>query len=193
MGNKTTFNNKQNVNNSLRLTTPHMGGIQKKVHEVKTSRVGRKARDIVKKNLAFFTKSINPLIKNNTTNNLLLSSTSSPSNSVTYKLPSNDEEDTPAHQSIFESLSQEYALHASPSWQYVASTVGEPRFPHIDGLPRNWKDSLKPDQYDLYGFTAKQVKFQELIYEIILTEQSYVDDLILVYKVNYNFSCPEIL
>ncbi|KAI9363850.1 Dbl homology domain-containing protein [Pilaira anomala] len=100
-----------------------------------------------------------------------------------HKLPSNQEEDLVAHQAIKDSLAQDYGLHASPSWQYVASTIGEPRFPPIDALPRTWKDSLKPDQQATYGFTSKQIKYQELLYEIILTEQSYVDDLILVYKI----------
>lgn len=186
MGNKTT--NKQN-NYPLRPNIPHvyMGGVQKKVHEAKTSRVGRRARDIVRKNLAFFTKSINPLIKLNSTNDLLLLSSSSSSHSnhsvIYHKLPSSQEEDLVAHQAIKDSLAQEYGLHASPSWQYVASTIGEPRFPPIDALPRTWKESLKPDQQATYGFTSKQIKYQELLYEIILTEQSYVDDLILVYKV----------
>lgn len=176
MGNKTTHKSDFPLRPT---TTPHvyMGGIQKR--EVKSSRVGRRAREIVRKNLAFFTKSIHPLIKFNSTNDLLISN-----NSVSHnKLASNEQEDAVSYQALKESLAQDYGLHASPSWQYIASTIGEPRFPPIDVLPRTWKDSLKVDQQELYGFSTKQVKYQELIYEIILTEQSYVDDLILVYKV----------
>jgi hypothetical protein len=180
MGNKST--NKHNSNNSLRLSPHvHMGGIQKKVHEAKTSRVGRRARDIVRKNLVFFSKGTNPLLKQNSTNDLVL--TSYPTYS-SHKLPSNDEEDAPYHQAVFDSLSQEYALHASPSWQYITGTAHEPRFPPVEGLPRNWKQSLKSNELEAYKFDQKQIKYQELIYEIILTEQTYVDDLILVYKVH---------
>lgn len=160
-----------------------MGGIQKRVYEVKTSRVGKKAKEIVRKNLSFFIKGLNlqSTIKYTATNNH-----SSSNNNRSDKLPATEEEDKSTHDALCASLAQEYALHASPSWQYVASTVGEQRFPHVEALPRTWKDSLQPHQRDNYCFTSKQAKYQELIYEIILTEQTYVDDLILVYKVKKN-------
>lgn len=183
MGNKTT--NKQ-TNNSLRLVPHvHLGGIQKRVHEAKTSRVGRKARDIVKKNWTFFAKGMNPLIKYNTNGNLVLSPFPHLS-SLSNKLPSNDEEDAPFHQAVYDALSQEYALHASPSSQNLVSATDDTLFPPVDALPRNWKESLKPNQLNLDHFSQKEIKYQELIYEIILTEQSYVDDLILVHKVPDN-------
>lgn len=180
MGNKTT--NKQNNNSHRLVPHVHLGGIQKRVHEAKTSRVGRKARDIVKKNWTFFSKGMNPLIKYNTNGHLALSPFPHLS-SLSNKLPSNDEEDAPFHQAVYEALSQEYALHASPSSQNIASVTDDTLFPPVDALPRNWKESLKPDQLNLDQLSPKEIKYQELIYEIILTEQSYVDDLILVHKI----------
>jgi hypothetical protein len=179
MGNKTTYNQtRQSYAYDLSKTHVNMGGIQKRTYEVKTSRVGKKAKEIVKKNLSFFIKGLNlqSTLKYTTTND-------SSTNNRSDKLPATEEEDKKAHEALCASLAQEYALHASPSWQYLASTVGEQRFPHVESLPRTWKESLQPYQRDNYCFTSKQAKYQELIYEVILTEQTYVDDLILVYKV----------
>lgn len=197
MGNKT---NKQT--NSYGFPKP-IGGIHKKAYGgVKSSRVGKKAKEMVKKNLSLFLKGINlqQMIKYNTTNDTSSSSSSSFSifnknNSSTNffknfntknnqnKLAANEIDDEQSHQAVSASVNQEFALHASPSWQYVASTIGEPRFPHVDALPRTWKESLTLDQKNSFSCNSKQMKYQELVYEIILTEQSYVDDLILVYKV----------
>jgi hypothetical protein len=184
MGNKTTFNQtRQSYAYDLSKTHVNMGGIQKRVYEVKTSRVGKKAKEIVKKNLSFFIKGLKfqSTIKYTSTNDQ--SSSSSSNINRSDKLPATEEQDKKTHEALSASLAQEYALHASPSWQYVASTVGEQRFPHVEALPRTWKDSLQSHQRDNYCFTSKQAKYQELIYEIILTEQTYVDDLILIYKV----------
>ncbi|KAI8356160.1 Dbl homology domain-containing protein [Blakeslea trispora] len=184
MGNKSNSNNRQL--NSYELSKTHIltGGIQKKVHEAKASRVGKRARDVLKRNLGFLLKrgiSAHQLLTYYATNDAhSLSSLNSPK---TSKLPSNQQEDRQSHHALKESLLKKHALHASPSWQYLASTMGEPRFPPIDALPRTWKESLKPYHHDLYDFTLKQSRYQELIYEVILTEQSYVDDLILVYKI----------
>ncbi|OBZ91714.1 Intersectin-1, partial [Choanephora cucurbitarum] len=184
MGNKSNSNARQLNAYDLSKTHILLGGIQKKVHEAKASRVGKRAREILKRNLGFLLKrgfSAHQLLTYYATNDAHpLSSVNSPK---TSRLPSNDEEDQPSHHALIESLCKKHALHASPSWQYVASTIGEPQFPPIDSLPRTWKESLRPYHHDLYGFTTKQSKYQELIYEVILTEQSYVDDLILVYKI----------
>lgn len=194
MGNKT---NKQT--SSYGFLKPSIGGIHKKTYG--SSRVGKKAKEMVKKNLSLFLKGINlqQMINYSTTNDPSSSSSSSLFNksnssanfftnfsikSNQNKLAANEIDDEQCHQAVSSSVNQEFALHASPSWQYVASTVGEPRFPHVDALPRTWKESLTADQKNSYCFTAKQMKYQELVYEIILTEQSYVDDLILVYKVS---------
>ncbi|KAF1803354.1 hypothetical protein FB192DRAFT_1434719 [Mucor lusitanicus] len=193
MGNKT---NKQT--SSYGFLKPSIGGIHKKTYG--SSRVGKKAKEMVKKNLSLFLKGINlqQMINYSTTNDPSSSSSSSLFNksnssanfftnfsikSNQNKLAANEIDDEQCHQAVSSSVNQEFALHASPSWQYVASTVGEPRFPHVDALPRTWKESLTADQKNSYCFTAKQMKYQELVYEIILTEQSYVDDLILVYKI----------
>ncbi|KAI8098047.1 uncharacterized protein B0P05DRAFT_460925 [Gilbertella persicaria] len=181
MGNKT--NNRQLNSYDFSRTHVQMGGIHKKVHEAKASRVGRKAKEILKRNLGFFLKkgiSTQQLLNYYATNKY---NSLSNINSQNTKLPSNEQEDQQSHQALIHALAQKYALHASPSWQYVASTIGEPKLPPVDALPRTWKESLKPEHQHLYGFTLKQAKYQELIYEIILTEQSYVDDLILVYKI----------
>ncbi|CEP10919.1 hypothetical protein [Parasitella parasitica] len=184
MGNKT---NKQT--HSYGLPKP-VGGVQKKAHGgIKSSRVGKKAKEMVKKNLSLFLKGINlqQLIDYSTTNDSSSSSFFNNNHSfvknIQNKLAANEIDDEPSHRAISSSVNQEFALHASPSWQYVASTVGEPRFPHVDVLPRTWKESLSADQKNSHSLTSKEMKYQELIYEIILTEQSYVDDLILVYKI----------
>ncbi|KAG1123723.1 hypothetical protein G6F42_010286 [Rhizopus arrhizus] len=191
MGNKA---NKQT--SSYGFLKPTVRGIHKKTYG--SSRVGKKAKEMVKKNLSLFLKGINlqQMINYSTTNDpssssSLFNKSNSSANFFTNfsiksdqnKLAANEIDDEQSHQAVSTSINQEFALHASPSWQYVASTIGEPRFPHVDALPRTWKDSLTTDQKNSYSFTAKQMKYQELIYEIILTEQSYVDDLILVYKI----------
>ncbi|KAI8636452.1 hypothetical protein BD408DRAFT_426118 [Parasitella parasitica] len=184
MGNKTK---KQNY--SFGLLKP-AGGIQKKAHGgIKSSRVGKKAKEMVRKNLSLFLKGINlqQLIDYSATNNPSSSSFFNNNHSfaknIQNKLAANEIDDEPCHKAVSSSVNQEFALHASPSWQYVASTIGEPRFPHVDALPRTWKESMSADQNSSHSLTIKEIKYQELIYEIILTEQSYVDDLILVYKI----------
>jgi hypothetical protein len=103
--------------------------------------------------------------------------------SSSYQLPLNDQGDLATYTSVRDSLSGEYGLHGLHTWQYFSSTIGEMRFPPVDQLPRTWKDSLKSTEQTGFCLTPKQMKYQELIYEIILTEQSYVDDLILINKV----------
>jgi hypothetical protein len=153
---------------------PDNAGIQKKVYEVKTSR--KKARELARKNIAFFSSmSFLSMIKTSNHHHLTPSSS--------YQLPWNDQGDLATYTSVRDSLSGEYGLHGLHTWQYFSSTIGEIRFPPVDQLPRTWKDSLKSTEQTGFCLTPKQMKYQELIYEIILTEQSYVDDLILINKV----------
>ncbi|KAI8089246.1 Dbl homology domain-containing protein [Halteromyces radiatus] len=49
--------------------------------------------------------------------------------------------------------------------------------------PRTWKDSLDPHHFEIMCLTSSQLQFQELLYEVILTEKTYVDDLTLAYKI----------
>ncbi|KAG0784370.1 hypothetical protein G6F22_008339 [Rhizopus arrhizus] len=72
-------------------------------------------------------------------------------------------------------------LHAHPDFQ--TSKEAELWLVPVDAQPRTWKESLQGNYTSIYGFTSKQTKYQELLYEIILTEQCYVDDLILIYEI----------
>ncbi|KAI8068725.1 Dbl homology domain-containing protein [Gongronella butleri] len=49
--------------------------------------------------------------------------------------------------------------------------------------PRSWKESVDPIYNDLICLNGAQLQFQELLYEVMLTEKSYVDDLTLAYKI----------
>ncbi|ORX51664.1 Dbl homology domain-containing protein [Hesseltinella vesiculosa] len=49
--------------------------------------------------------------------------------------------------------------------------------------PRSWKDSVDPVYCDLICLNASQLQFQELLYEVTHTEKTYVDDLVLAYKI----------
>ncbi|CAO3588876.1 unnamed protein product [Absidia cylindrospora] len=49
--------------------------------------------------------------------------------------------------------------------------------------PKSWKDGLSPHDADYFCLNPAQLQFQELLYEVILTENTYVDDLTLAYQI----------
>ncbi|ORZ12408.1 hypothetical protein BCR42DRAFT_420552 [Absidia repens] len=49
--------------------------------------------------------------------------------------------------------------------------------------PKSWKDGLNPHDADYFCLNPAQLQFQELLYEVILTENTYVDDLTLAYQI----------
>lgn len=168
-----TVDLKQSANNNI---------IQKKTQEVnkRKSTVTKRARELFKKNLHFFMKGKFPHQAN--THLPLLK------DSESVRLPNSDEEDSARHLALSYALTQQHALHASATWQNLASISQDNQHsqyhsPPVINIPKRWKDTLRPMDLARYNLDKKQIQFQELIYEIILTEQSYLDDLILTYKV----------
>ncbi|KAI8885520.1 hypothetical protein K501DRAFT_331840 [Backusella circina FSU 941] len=148
--------------------------------ETNNKKVHKKARDVMKKNVAFFSSmTFASMLKTTIYENTELA----PSSVTNYRLPLNTQEDLKTHLSLIESLKGDFGLHTLPCWQHASSTTDGPQFPPVEALPRTWKEGLRPSHHQEFCLTAKQTKYQELVYEIILTEQSYVDDLILIYKV----------
>jgi hypothetical protein len=153
--------------------------LHKNTQESQHEKVHKRAKDLMKKNVAFFSSMTFASVLKQTHDNTELA----PNTATNYKLPSNTQEDLRTHLSLIESLKGDFGLHTLPCWQNASSTMGEPQFPPVESLPRTWKESLKPSHQQEFCLSPKQAKYQELVYEIILTEQSYVDDLILIYKV----------
>lgn len=159
------------------------GNIQKKTQEIKkSSTMAKKAKDLLKKNLHFFMKG---KFSYESANHPLITYQPEPNE---YTLPQSDEDDQNTHDAVTKCLARPYALHASMSWQ--PSDSDDYKVPSVDKIPRSWKDTMQPEHLAAYNLNKKQLQFQELIYEIVLTEQSYLDDLILTYKVYNNFRSP---
>jgi hypothetical protein len=151
--------------------------IQKKTQEVKkTSVLAKKAKELIKKNLHFLMKGKfphqqlqRPLLK-----------VSAEYDHKNPRLPSNEQEDNETHLTLEQALTREYALHSSISWRAsLQHGLARP----VDCVPRSWKQATHPLYFKSYNPSKRQLQFQELIYEIILSEQSYLDDLILSHKV----------
>ncbi|KAG0189949.1 hypothetical protein DFQ28_002674 [Apophysomyces sp. BC1034] len=90
------------------------------------------------------------------------------------------------------SSSSEEDSRYSPSASILALSSEQDRAAQQEFLrfyedPKNetstWKESLCEQHDHMFCLSTKQQQYQELIHEIILTEKSYVADLILVYKV----------
>ncbi|KAI8393704.1 Dbl homology domain-containing protein [Radiomyces spectabilis] len=48
---------------------------------------------------------------------------------------------------------------------------------------RTWKDMLEPEVLLGYCLTAQQIKYQEIMNELINTEQNYSEDIVLLYRI----------
>lgn len=175
MGNKTVVNDIV----SLRFSKPHHAdGVRKKVHNAKPSRVGKKTREAIKKNFAFIANvsSISTLLKSNSAHSLHYIK-----NGSIRSFPSEEEEQA-THSKLTAFLGTGLGMNAYPDCMCQESNAAP--MLNMDHQPKTWKDGLSDQPTDALCFTAKQARYQELVYEIITTEQVYVDDLILIHEVN---------
>ncbi|CAO3629560.1 unnamed protein product [Cunninghamella echinulata] len=71
------------------------------------------------------------------------------------------------------------------AYQYFKKSYNQ--FLEIQGLHQEWtntwKESLDGYLLETIGLSSPRLKFQELIYEVILTEKTYVQDLTLAYQI----------
>ncbi|KAG1177716.1 hypothetical protein G6F70_006714 [Rhizopus microsporus] len=174
MGNKTVVNDIV----SLRFSKPHHAdGVRKKVHNAKPSRVGKKTREAIKKNFAFIANvsSISTLLKSNSAHSLHYIKSGS------IKSFPSEEEEQATHSKLTAFLGTGLGMNAYPDCMCQESNAAP--MLNIDHQPKTWRDGLSDQPTDALCFTAKQARYQELVYEIITTEQVYVDDLILIHEI----------
>ncbi|KAI8989455.1 Dbl homology domain-containing protein [Pilobolus umbonatus] len=142
---------------------PAQGLIKKKLHEIKGSRILKKSKEFMKGVAIMSGRKITVCEPEGT---------AVPDN---LHLPGEDTDNEP-HQA----LSINISVNALSSY-YFSDTI--PEIIHADHLPRTWKESIEYNVDILERLSPKDIKCQEILYEIILTEQIYVDDLVLIYKV----------
>ncbi|KAI9260170.1 hypothetical protein BY458DRAFT_516784 [Sporodiniella umbellata] len=102
-------------------------------------------------------------------------------NSTSYKLPSSEQEDEACRRQLALDMGSGVGLHAllDPHEAYKGVIPNNP----VDRQPRIWKEVLTEKHCQTYAFNPEQAKYQEVLYEIIMTEQSYLDDMIMIHEI----------
>ncbi|CAO3675805.1 unnamed protein product [Rhizopus stolonifer] len=98
-----------------------------------------------------------------------------------YRLPATEQEDEATHRELAQDIGSGKGLNTLLDRNEFYKEL-LPNTP-AEEQPRIWRDTLAVEHMQTYGFTSKQCKYQEILYEVILTEQSYLDDLILIHEI----------
>ncbi|KAI9306807.1 Dbl homology domain-containing protein [Cunninghamella echinulata] len=164
------FNNNSNLEQASPLK--HIEEQEEKNHILVRKKIGKRTSGFLQKRLSTLSLQPSSFIHNNNhtcmtvNDNRHFSSFSTPTVTTTTTSFINHHNDIAAYQNFKKSYHQ---------------------FLEIQGLHQEWtntwKESLDGYLLETIGLSSSRLKFQELIYEVILTEKTYVQDLTLAYQI----------